>query len=218
MAYTTVRWTGRPSNGAKIPAHPIEHPLRQTRLQCYDPLPMMRILTALLCTALLTVSSASAEFIPLLPTKKPLVAYVVDGDTIAVRIDRGLEKVRLIGIDTPESRKNKQALLQAERSKRDIKTIMEFGRRAKDSLKGLLPKGTELRIEHDVQKRDKYGRLLGYVYRTDNTMVNEEMVLRGYAQILTIPPNVKYVDRFKKALAKSQREKRGLWAAGGFSN
>jgi micrococcal nuclease len=49
-------------------------------------------------------------------------------------------------------------------------------------------------------------------------MVNEEMVLRGYAQILTIPPNVKYVDRFKKALAKSQRDRRGLWASGGFQN
>jgi micrococcal nuclease len=179
---------------------------------------MIRIFTALLVTVCATVSSASAEFIPLLPTKKPLVAYVVDGDTIAVRIDRGLEKVRLIGIDTPESRKNERAALQAERSNRDIKTIMEFGRRAKDTLKGLLPKGTEVRIEYDVQKRDKYGRLLGYVYTSDNAMVNEEMVAKGYAQLLTIPPNVKYVDRFKKALAKSQREKRGLWASGGFQN
>jgi len=75
-----------------------------------------------------------------------------------------------------------------------------------------------LRIEYDVQKRDKYGRLLGYVYTSDNAMVNEEMVAKGYAQLLTIPPNVRYVDRFKKALAKSQREKRGLWASGGFQN
>jgi micrococcal nuclease len=179
---------------------------------------MNQILTTLLVALLTAASSASAEFIPLLPTKKPLVAYVVDGDTIAVRIDRGVEKVRLIGIDTPESRKNARAALQAERSHRDIKTIMEFGRRAKDTLKGLLPKGAELRIEYDVQKRDKYGRLLGYVYRSDNTMVNEEMILRGYAQLLTIPPNIKYVDRLKKALAKSQKEERGLWASGGFSN
>jgi micrococcal nuclease len=95
---------------------------------------------------------------------------------------------------------------------------MEFGRRAKETLKELLPKGTELRLEYDVQKRDKYGRLLAYVYRTDNVMVNEEMVLRGYAHIMTVPPNVRYVDRFKRALAKSQKEKRGLWASGGFSN
>ena len=179
---------------------------------------MIRIFTALLLAITTSALSASAEFIPLLPTKKPLVAYVVDGDTIAVRIDRGIERVRLIGVNTPESRKNEQASLQAERSNRDLKTIMEFGRRAKETLKELLPKGTELRLEYDVQKRDKYGRLLAYVYRTDNVMVNEEMVLRGYAQIMTVPPNVRYVDRFKRALARSQKEKRGLWASGGFSN
>ena len=164
------------------------------------------------------IAPVSAEFIPLIPSKKPFVAYVVDGDTIAVRIDKTIEKVRLIGIDTPESRKNERAQLQAERSNRDIKTIMEFGKRAKDTLKGLLPKGTELRVEYDVQKRDKYGRLLAYVYRTDNVMINEEMILRGYAQLLTIPPNVRYVERFKRALAKSKKETRGLWASGGFQN
>jgi micrococcal nuclease len=179
---------------------------------------MNPILVTLLVTISVTISSASAEFIPLLPTKKPIVAYVIDGDTIAIRIDRGMEKVRLIGIDTPESRENERAALQAERSHRDIKTIMEFGRRAKDALKGLLPKGTEIRVEYDVQKRDKYGRLLGYIYTQDNAMVNEEMVVRGYAQLLTIPPNVRYADRLRKALTKSQREKRGLWASGGFQN
>ncbi|MEY4669093.1 MAG: hypothetical protein RL518_1792 [Pseudomonadota bacterium] len=179
---------------------------------------MIRLVTALVLILSTSVLPASAEFIPLLATKQPLVAYVIDGDTIAVRMDRSIEKVRLIGIDTPESHKNDRAALQAERSKRDVKTILEFGRRAKDCLKSLLPKGTELRIEYDVQKRDKYGRLLGYVYRTDNTMINEEMVIRGYAQLLTIPPNVRYTDRFKRALAKSQKEKRGLWASGGFQN
>jgi micrococcal nuclease len=160
----------------------------------------------------------SAEFIPLIPSKRPFVAYVVDGDTVAVRIDKTIEKVRLIGIDTPESRRNERAQLQAERSSRDMKTIIEFGKRSKETLKGLLPKGTELRVEYDAQKRDKYGRLLAYIYRTDNVMINEEMLLRGYAQLLTIPPNVRYVERFKRALAKSKKEQRGLWASGGFQN
>ena len=161
---------------------------------------------------------ASAEFIPLIPSKRPFVAYVVDGDTVAVRIDKTLEKVRLIGIDTPESRRNERAQLQADRSNRDMKAIIEFGKRAKETLKGLLPKGTELRVEYDAQKRDKYGRLLASIYRTDNVMINEEMLLRGYAQLLTIPPNVRYVERFKRALAKSKKEQRGLWASGGFQN
>jgi micrococcal nuclease len=179
---------------------------------------LLPILFATLVTLFQVPSLVSAEFIALIPPKKPFVAYVVDGDTVAVRIDRVIEKVRLIGIDTPESKRNERAELQAERSNRDLKTIIEFGKRAKDTLKGLLPKGTELRIEYDVQKRDKYGRLLAYVYRGDNVMINEEMVLRGYAQLLTIPPNVRYVERFKRALAKSKKEQRGLWASGGFQN
>jgi micrococcal nuclease len=133
-----------------------------------------------------------------------------------VQIERTIEKVRLIGIDTPESRRNDRAKLQAERSKRDVKTIIQMGKQAKETLKGLLPKGTELRLEYDTQKRDKYGRLLAYVYTKNNTMINEEMVRLGYAQLLTIPPNVRYVERFRKALTKSRNDKRGLWASGGF--
>lgn len=160
--------------------------------------------------------SARAEFIPILPSKKPILTYVVDGDTIAVQIEREIEKVRLIGIDTPESRRNDRAKLQAERSKQDLKAIIQMGKQAKEALKTLLPKGTELRVEYDVRKRDKYGRLLAYVYKTDGTMINEEMLRLGYAQLLTIPPNVRYVERFRKALNKAQKEQRGLWASGGF--
>lgn len=174
---------------------------------------LIPILIALLTSFSLT---AQAEFIPLISAKTPVLTYVVDGDTIAVQIERTIEKVRLIGIDTPESRRNDRANLQAERSKRDVKTIIQMGKQAKEVMKGLLPKGTELRIEYDVQKRDKYGRLLAYVYTKDNTMINEEMLRQGYAQLLTIPPNVRYVERFRKALTKSQNEKRGLWASGGF--
>jgi micrococcal nuclease len=70
---------------------------------------MIRFVLCLITIISLSVNSAAAEFRPLLPTKKPVVAYVVDGDTIAVHIDRAVEKVRLIGIDTPESRKNDRA-------------------------------------------------------------------------------------------------------------
>lgn len=171
-----------------------------------------------LVIALLTALgiSARAEFIPIIPSKKPVLTYVVDGDTIAVQIERDIEKVRLIGIDTPESRRNDRAKLQAERSKRDLKTIVQMGKQAKEALKVLLPKGTELRLEYDARKRDKYGRLLAYVYTKDNTMINDEMLRQGYAQLLTIPPNVRYVDRFRKTLSKAQKEQRGLWGSGGF--
>jgi micrococcal nuclease len=78
--------------------------------------------------------------------------------------------------------------------------------------------GTEIRLEFDVRERDKYGRLLAYAYLPSGTMINEEMLNRGYAQLLTMPPNVKHVERFKAALKESQKDGRGLWASGGFSN
>jgi len=182
---------------------------------------MIRTLSAIALGFAITLgvcASPRADFRPLIPSNRPTVAYVVDGDTIAVQLGRGVDKVRLIGIDTPESRSNDRAKLQAERSKRDIKTILQLGKQAKETLKSLLPKGTELRLEYDAQQRDKYGRLLAYAYRMDNTMINEEMLLRGYAQLLTIPPNIRYVERLRKALNKAQKEQRGLWASGGFQN
>lgn len=182
---------------------------------------MLRVLIKLILALLSTVTAtlpASAEFIPLIPSNKTIVAYVVDGDTIAVQMKGELEKIRLIGIDTPESRRNKRATRQAERSERDIKTIMEFGQRAKQALQTLLPKGTELKVEYDIEKRDRYGRLLAYVYLKNNIMVNEEMIAQGYAQLLTYPPNIKHTERFTRALRRSQKEGRGLWASGGFKN
>jgi micrococcal nuclease len=151
------------------------------------------------------------------PKTAPLV-YVIDGDTIAVRVNRQIEKVRLIGIDTPESRKNNRAKLQAERSSRDVKAIVELGHQASMTMKEIAKPGTEIRLEFDVRERDKYGRLLAYAYLPNGTMINEEMLSRGYAQLLTMPPNVRHVARFKAALKESQQEGRGLWASGGFNN
>jgi len=66
-------------------------------------------------------------------------------------------------------------------------------------------------IELDVQERDRYGRILGYVYLSNGKMLNEEIVKAGYAIIMTIPPNVKYKDRFLKAYQEARESKRGLW-------
>jgi len=66
-------------------------------------------------------------------------------------------------------------------------------------------------IELDVQERDRYGRILGYVYLSNGKMLNEEIVKAGYAIIMTIPPNVKYKNRFLKAYQEARESKRGLW-------
>jgi endonuclease YncB( thermonuclease family) len=143
---------------------------------------------------------------------------VVDGDTLEVNFDGAMERIRLIGIDTPEKRPSKRASLQSERSHRSLAAIMELGEQASRAMQEIARPGLAVTVEYDAQPRDKYNRLLGYVFTSDGLMVNEEIVKRGYAQLLTIPPNVKYVSRFQRALQESRDARRGLWAEGGFSN
>lgn len=127
-----------------------------------------------------------------------LVLRVIDGDTIQIE---GGALVRYIGIDTPELRKRVD-----QRWKYDPEV---FGLEAK-RFNAQLVEGKPIQLEFDVQRQDKYQRLLAYVY-VDGVFVNEEMIKQGYARLLTIPPNVKYVERFRKASKGAKREKRGMW-------
>jgi micrococcal nuclease len=129
------------------------------------------------------------------------VTAVVDGDTIDVSIDGRDERVRLIGIDTPETKKPDAP-------------IECFGPEASEFTTGLLPVGTEVRIERDIVGRDDYGRLLGYVHRlADGLFVNLEIVEQGFAQLLTIEPNSTFSQAFAAAAIDAERADRGLWAA-----
>ncbi len=139
------------------------------------------------------------------------VTRVVDGDTLKVRYWGKDESIRLIGIDTPESRVNKKAKRDAKRSGQDIKTITAMGKRATEYVESLVKPGDLITIEFDAQQRDRYGRLLGYVYLSNGKMLNEEIVNAGYANVMTIPTNVKYQDRFLKAYKVARERKRGLW-------
>lgn len=125
------------------------------------------------------------------------VTRVVDGDTIVVNINGVDEKVRLIGIDTPES------------VHPDSTLNSELGKIASEFTTKLLS-GKSVTLEMDVQERDKYGRILAYVY-LDGVMVNKTLLSAGMAQVSTYPPNVKYVEDFK-ALEKIARDGNvGLW-------
>jgi micrococcal nuclease len=127
-----------------------------------------------------------------------VVRKVVDGDTIEVT---GGERVRLIGLDTPET-------VAPDRP------VGCFGKEASSFTKSVLPPGTAVRLVGDAEQRDRYGRLLAYVYRrSDGLFVNAELLRRGYAQLLTIPPNIAHADEFV-AIARQAREgSQGLWAA-----
>ncbi len=139
------------------------------------------------------------------------VTRVVDGDTLKIRYWGKEESIRLIGIDTPESRVNKKTKKDAKRSGQDIKTIIEMGKRATEYVESLVKQGDLITIEFDTQEKDRYGRLLGYVYLPNGKMLNEEIVKAGYANVMTVPPNVKYKDRFLRVYKQARERKRGLW-------
>ncbi|MET0604417.1 MAG: thermonuclease family protein [Baekduia sp.] len=128
------------------------------------------------------------------------VLRVVDGDTILVAVGGRQERVRYIGVDTPETVKPHTP-------------VQCFGKRASAANRRLVD-GREVRLVADAEARDRYGRLLAYVYRAgDGLFVNEALVRGGYATTLTIAPNVRFTDRFA-ALARQARDAgRGLWSA-----
>jgi len=122
------------------------------------------------------------------------VTKVTDGDTLHLG---GLGPVRLIGIDTPEVYGGVEC----------------FGREASAFARRLLPLGTRVRYRVGVEERDRYGRLLTYVWLPDGRMFNRVMVRAGYAQMLTIPPNVAFADSFRRAARAAREAGRGLWRA-----
>ncbi len=143
------------------------------------------------------------------------VIKVYDGDTFKCRLESGEEvKVRLIGVDTPESRRNRKAYRDAERSGKSVEEIVRLGRKASAFTKKLIPPGTVVYLETDVQLHDRYGRLLAYVYLPDGRMLNEVLVEEGYATAYTVPPNVKYAERFVQLQREAMKKRKGLWKEG----
>lgn len=128
------------------------------------------------------------------------VLRVVDGDTIAVSINDKSETIRLIGIDTPETVDPR-------------KPVQCFGKEASDKTKELLA-GQRVVLEKDASQgeRDKYGRMLAYVFRADGLFVNEYLVAQGYAHEYTYNLPYKYQVEFKVAQAAAKAQGLGLWA------
>ena len=132
---------------------------------------------------------------PVRQTLSCVVTRIVDGDTLDCR---GAGRIRLIGMDTPE------------------RSQPPFGSRAAAALRALVPPGSSVQLEGDVEPRDRYGRALGYVWR-DGALINWVMVRQGWAVVLTIPPNVQYVEWLVGAQRRAREERRGLWAVDGFA-
>ncbi len=121
---------------------------------------------------------------------------VVDGDTIVVDIGGKEEKIRLLGVDTPET-------------VHPSKPVEYFGKEASAFTKQMV-EGKRVRLEYDWQKRDKYGRLLAYVYLEDGTFLNAEIIKQGYGFAYTNYP-FRYLDEFREYQRCAQENKLGLW-------
>lgn len=142
------------------------------------------------------VSTASGQL-----EKTYLVTKVVDGDTIEVNIDGQLSKLRLIGIDTPETVDPRRP-------------VGCFGKKSSEETKRLL-EGKKVILTKDVSETDKYNRLLRYIFlplgNGENLFVNDYLIRQGFAKILTYPPDVKYNERFLQAEKEARENLRGLW-------
>jgi micrococcal nuclease len=122
------------------------------------------------------------------------VSRVSDGDSFRCSDGR---RVRLIGIDSPESQQQ------------------PIGAEARQALLRLLPQGSTVKLESDVAAHDQYGRVLAYVW-AGSTLVNESMVRDGWAVLYTVPPNVRYSDRLQRAQEEARARRTGLWSQNGF--
>jgi len=211
---------------------------------------MNKLLTALAILLIATVSYAqklhheeklkiSIPFGEEYDYKNIKVKRVIDGDKLL--LENG-ERVRLIGIDTPEIRPNDKAKRDSKRTGKDLETITKMGQEATKLVKGLDIEGKKVRLEFDVDRKDKYGRLLAYVYVTiicgggenprtraahdfpansvlrhiqshsEEIMINTSLIRAGYATPMTILPNIKYSYLFRKFYEEARKEGRGLWA------
>ena len=135
------------------------------------------------------------------PGGTAVVVKVVDGDTLDLDLGGSTVRVRLLGIDTPETVD-------------ENRPVQCFGHEASSYLAQLLPRGSTVRLERDVEARDRYGRLLAYLYRVDDGLfVNAALIEGGYATTLSIAPNTMRARDFEVLRTQAQRDKRGLWGA-----
>ncbi|NUN53478.1 MAG: thermonuclease family protein [Planctomycetaceae bacterium] len=123
------------------------------------------------------------------------VVRVVDGDTLELD---GKEKVRLTGINTPESVDPRRA-------------VQWYGKEAAKRAREMV-EGRRVRLEFDVERKDRYGRTLAYVHREDGLFVNLALVEEGYAFAYRYPPNVRHAERFREAERGAREGARGLWS------
>ncbi len=139
--------------------------------------------------------NSSAEEPELMPV---VVNRVIDGDTFEAKVKGKLERIRLLLVDTPES------------VHPDENRNVEYGKIASKYTKSLI-EGKNINLELDLQERDKYGRILAYVYLENGDMLNELLLKNGHARVMVIPPNIKYVTEFRELERQARDNNLEIW-------
>ena len=152
-----------------------------------------------------------ALVLPVCAEETATVLQTIDGETLKIEYRGARELIRLLGVDAPPNSGNRKALREAERNGEDVRNVIARGREATSYVKTLVGIGATIRIEFDVEPRNKRGRLQGYVYLSNGSMLNEEIVKGGYAAVSPFPPDLKYRDRFLAAYEEARKNRRGLW-------
>jgi len=159
----------------------------------------LKAIIVLISTALITFFGLYSRYQPDLKNINSVkVLEVHDGDTISVFLNGKREKIRLIGIDAPEL---------------DQKP---WGNKARIHLLDLIKTSHwYVSLEYDLEKRDKHGRLLCYVWSSNREMLNLRMIKDGYAMLFTVPPNIRHVNEFRNAQLEARKKKIGIWSMKG---
>ncbi len=133
-----------------------------------------------------------------LPSDVASVIKVIDGDTVILRLQGAIETVRLIGVDTPET-------------VHPTKLVECFGPEASAFTHSVLKPETQVRVQRDVEARDRYQRLLVYLYLIDGTFVNQELLQLGFARTMNIAPNTVFATNFASIETAARKNQIGLW-------
>ncbi len=133
-----------------------------------------------------------------LPSDVATVIKAIDGDTVVLRLQGAIETVRLIGVDTPET-------------VHPTKPVECFGPEASAFTHSVLKPKSRVRVQRDLEARDRYQRLLVYLYLTDGTFVNQELLRLGFARAMSIAPNTAFTNQFASIETAARENQIGLW-------
>jgi micrococcal nuclease len=164
----------------------------------------MKTAAMYLLAALLLVTGLEAMTIDKEPAR---VMRIISGDTLTILYHGKWEEIKLLGLDMPETTLNDRVYERALKDSTTPAEIINRGLTGREFVKKYLQYGSQIWIEFDKQKRDRFSRLLGYVYLADGRMLNEIILDAGLTEPLFIIPNLKYEQRFLEIARLVQKGK-----------